>query len=291
MRTKFDSTIAKALASTVLVSSCSPDAGFLQPLSELDNSPNQEFNNAKGVSISLNMNDKMREDLKSLEPLVTEILKDSIAAKDFAANPNMYCRQHGYSLPLEEGDPILNVLVALGNQDIRKALETGNFEEYFHLCRKLNFFNEAQAIQLNSLVKSEEEQKIFEAIALEMNCESLSTRSVAIYGVVTVLIVIAIVVTITVGFANRDDASTLSNEAKDSVCNNTTNMLKINNPEHMIINMWALNHDIDSYQVISGYKRFITKQVIAHLKETNSPVLAKYSEKQISEFLKENMLV
>lgn len=105
------------------------------------------------------------------------------------------------------------------------------------------------------------------------------------------LIAIAIVVTITVGFSNRKDDSTLSNELKDSVCNNTTNVLKINNPEHMIINMWALNHDIDSYQVVSGYKRFLTKQVIAHLKETNSPVLAKYSEKQISEFLKGNMLV
>lgn len=91
--------------------------------------------------------------------------------------------------------------------------------------------------------------------------------------------------------SNREDASTLSNELKDSVCNNTTNVLKINNPEHMIINMWTLNHDIDSYQVVSGYKRFLTKQVIAHLKETNSPVLAKYSEKQISEFLKGNMLV
>ena len=146
-------------------------------------------------------------------------------------------------------------------------------------------------IQLNSLVKNEEEQKLFKAIALEINGESLSTRSVAIYGIVTVLIAIAIVVTIAVGFSNREDASTLSNELKDSVCNNTTNVLKINNPEHMIINMWALNHDIDSYQVVSGYKRFLTKQVIVHLKETNSPVLAKYSEKQISEFLKGNMLV
>ncbi len=82
MKTKFDSTIAKALASTVLVSSCSPDAGLLQPLSEHDNSPNQELNSSKGVSISLNINDKMREDLKSLEPLVTEILKDSIAAQN-----------------------------------------------------------------------------------------------------------------------------------------------------------------------------------------------------------------
>jgi hypothetical protein len=107
-------------------------------------------------------------------------------------------------------------------------------------------------IQLNSLVKNEEEQKLFKAIALEINGESLSTRSVAIYGIVTVLIAIAIVVTITVGFSNREDASTLSNELKDSVCNNTTNVLKINNPEHMIINMWALNHDIDSYQVVSG---------------------------------------
>ncbi len=75
-------------------------------------------------------------------------------------------------------------------------------------------------------------------------------------SLVTVLIVIAIVVTITVGFDNRDDASTLSNEPKDSVYNNTTNVLKINNPEHMIINMWALNHDIDSYQVVSATSVF-----------------------------------
>lgn len=160
-----------------------------------------------------------------------------------------------------------------------------------YLFNTISISPDMHFIQLNSLVKNEEEQKLFKAIALEINGESLSTRSVAIYGIVTVLIAIAIVVTITVGFSNREDASTLSNELKDSVCNNTTNVLKINNPEHMIINMWALNHDIDSYQVVSGYKRFLTKQVIVHLKETNSPVLAKYSEKQISEFLKGNMLV
>ena len=121
-----------------------------------------------------------------------------------------------------------------------------------YLFNTISISPDMHFIQLNSLVKNEEEQKLFEAIALEINGESLSTRSVAIYGIVTVLIAIAIVVTITVGFSNREDASTLSNELKDSVCNNTTNVLKINNPEHMIINMWALNHDIDSYQVVSG---------------------------------------
>lgn len=65
----------------------------------------------------------------------------------------------------------------------------------------------------------------------------------------------------------------------------------MNNPEHMIINMWALKHDVDCYQVVAGYKEFMANQVVKHLKGVNSPALAKYSEQQISEFLKGNMLV
>lgn len=109
MRTKFDSTIAKALASTVLVSSCSPDASFLQPLSEHEDSTSKELNDSKGVSISLNINDKMREDLNNLEPLVNEILNDSTAAKEFAANPNLFCTQHGYAMTLDSNDSIMKV--------------------------------------------------------------------------------------------------------------------------------------------------------------------------------------
>ena len=89
MRTKFDSTIAKALASTVLVSSCSPDASFLQPLSEHEDSTSKKLNDSKGVSISLNINDKMREDLNNLEPLVNEILNDSTAAKRICCQPKL----------------------------------------------------------------------------------------------------------------------------------------------------------------------------------------------------------
>lgn len=153
----------------------------------------------------------------------------------------------------------------------------------------LQIFNEVQAIQLNSLFRSEEDQKIFEAISYEINGESLSTRSVAMYGIVTVAIAIVIVLTITIGI--DENVSTRSNKANDLASNDTAFLLKINNPEHMIINLWALQHDIDSYQLVAGYKSFIVKQVISHLKETNSPALTKYSEKQISEFLKGNILI
>lgn len=291
MRTKFDSTIAKALASTVLVSSCSPDASFLQPLSEHEDSTSKELNDSKGVSISLNINDKMREDLNNLEPLVNEILNDSTAAKEFAANPNLFCTQHGYAMTLDSNDSIMKVLVSLGNSDIRASLEKGDFVKFFSLCQELQIFDNSQVVQLNSIFKSKEEQKIFEAIAHDINGQTVSTRSVAAYVVVTVALVLAIVITITVGIADRDDDSTLSNEERDSVNVCATNMFKMNNPEHMIINMWALKHDIDCYQVVAGYKEFMANQVVKHLKGVNSPALAKYSEQQISEFLKGNMLV
>lgn len=290
MNNKLNSAIAKTLASSVLLSSCSPDASLLQSLKEQKSVQDKELDESKGVAISLSLNEETREKLNQMEPLVGEILQDSISAKEFAESPEEFCQKRGYELMFNENDSILQMLKALGNVEIRKALEVNDFETYFSLCAKMGIFNSQQTVQLNSIFKTKEDREIFEAISRDLGLNA-KTRSVAAYIVVSVVVVIAIAITLTFGIDSIRSVKDEVHPVNDSINNGDLAILKLNNPEYMVINLWALQHDVDMYQVVSEYKNIFVDQILTQLKKQESQALTKYSENQVSEFLKINLVV
>ncbi|HJD11530.1 MAG TPA: hypothetical protein H9922_10385 [Candidatus Phocaeicola caecigallinarum] len=47
----------------------------------------------------------------------------------------------------------------------------------------------------------------------------------------------------------------------------------------------------NDYQLVSSYKNFLSNQIVSYLKNKKPEILERYSEIQLSEFLKRNMVV
>lgn len=59
-----------------------------------------------------------------------------------------------------------------------------------------------------------------------------------------------------------------------------------------IENVWNLkNKETNSYQLIAGYKAFLANKIVTYMKSNKPAIFENYSEQQITEFLKNNMLV
>lgn len=59
-----------------------------------------------------------------------------------------------------------------------------------------------------------------------------------------------------------------------------------------ISDIWALkDKQVTNYQLASNYKTFLSQQIVSYLKENKPAIFERFTETQISEFLKSNMIV
>ncbi len=107
-----------------------------------------------------------------------------------------------YNICFDKEVVFFNVIDALGNREVDDALKEKDFDKFTTACEKLNLFDEMQTVRLNSLSKNGEGQIFFESRASPIN-PNASTRSVALWVAVTVVVVIAIVVTYTAGLQSE----------------------------------------------------------------------------------------
>lgn len=298
---KTNSAIAKTLATSVLFASCTPHVDIEQMSNVGNNEPDLGLQKSKGVSISLSLSEETKQSLLKIAPLVQEIIDNPAVAQELSNNPRAFCINRGYDFILDLDEPVFKVIVALGNSDINNALKDNDFEKFMQLCAEMNLLEENQKVKLNSIFKNEEEQEIFNSIAKQLNGETIETRSVAFWLAITVAVVVAIVLSYTVGL--EEDAAPQDTSGGEQGTNNvdslTANLseksqvfLHYSNPNYSILDVWALkNKKISSYQLVSGYKKFLAEQIVSYLKENKPTLFDKFSEVQILEFIKRNMIL
>ena len=72
----------------------------------------------------------------------------------------------------------------------------------------------------------------------------------------------------------------------------TLSFLHCSDPNYSVSDVWGLkDRNVSDYQLVSGYKSFFANQLVSYLKVNKPDLFTKYSEVQISEFLKKNMIV
>ena len=311
MKTKINSLTAKSLATSMLLASCTPNADFDQIMVEQSGiNSEKDITDSKGVSISLSLNEETKQALRDIAPLVQEIIDNPKVAQELSKDPESFCKQRGYNFTIDLDDAIFKVIVALGNEEINKALKSNDFERFMQLCADMKLLETGQKVKLNVLFQNEDEQEIFNAIAYELNGETIETRSVAFWLAVSVVLVVAIILTYTVGTEESpiDDENVslqrlepgLQSEdnvlSKDqiNICTSKRmqSFLHCTDPNYSVLDVWALkNINVSDYQLVSGYKSFFVNQLVSYLKVNKPDIFTKYSEMQISEFLKKNIIV
>ncbi len=248
--------------------------------------------------------------MRDIAPLVQEIIDNPKVAQELSKDPESFCKQRGYNFTIDLDDAIFKVIVALGNEEINEALKSNDFERFMQLCADMKLLETGQKVKLNVLFQNEDEQEIFNAIAYELNGETIETRSVAFWLAVSVVLVVAIILTYTVGTEESpiDDENVslqrlepgLQSEdnvlSKDqiNICTSKRmqSFLHCTDPNYSVLDVWALkNINVSDYQLVSGYKSFFVNQLVSYLKVNKPDIFTKYSEMQISEFLKKNIIV
>ena len=299
MGLKTNSIAAKTLATSVLFASCTPKADLEQLTYEAtDNNTTDDILSSKGVSISLSLDEKTRLSLHKLAPLVQEIIENPQTAKEFSIDPVNFCQQRGYTLSLNPNDAIFKIIAALGDYDINEALKNNDFERFIQACSNLNLLDNEQKVNLNTIFRSSEEQEIFNAIAYELNGETIESRSVAMWVVVSVVVVVAIIMTYTVGMSSDSVLrSQTQHVPSDNIVHNYNNqqqsrLLRSSNPNFAVLDIWALkNKNIKDYQLLDRYKNIFIELLVAYLHKEKPHVFEKFSDSQITEFLKRNIIV
>lgn len=208
-----------------------------------------------------------------------------------------FVQRGGYSFKLDLDDAVFKLIVALGNPEINEALKNNDFEKFMNLCADMNLLKDTQTTKLKLIFQSEEEQKIFDAIATQMNGTFVETRGVAAYVIVSIVIIIAIVISIAEISAIDEPEVPLSMKSTDDA----NKMLNIQNqytssflryPNFAVLDVWALkNKEVDSFQLLLGYKNFMAEQIFAFLQKNKPEVFENFSESQVLEFLKRNLIV
>lgn len=312
MKTKTNSLVAKTLATSILFTSCAPNVDIDQIMDGTRITSEQDITDSKGVSISLTLSEETKESLRDIAPLVQEIIDNPQVAQELSKDPEAFCRQRGYKFTIDLDDAIFRVIVALGNNEINAALKNNDFERFMQLCADMKLLDEGQKVKLNTVFQNEEDQKIFNALAYELNGETIETRSVAFWLAVSVVLVVAIILTYTVGLDDEEvplaqdtDSAQQSQDIDESESDiliedtlivpsshKLQAFLHCTNPNYSVLDVWALkNRNVNDYQLVSGYKAFFVSQLISYLKVNKPDIFEKYSEIQISEFLKKNMIV
>ena len=173
-------------------------------------------------------------------------------------------------------------------------MKNNDFERFIQACTKLNLLDKEQKVNLNTIFESSEEQEIFNAIAYELNGETIESRSVAMWVVVSVVVVVAIIVTYTVGMSS-DSVSQVQaqNVPSDNIVyEQQSRLLRSPNSNFAVLDIWALkNKSIKDYQLIDRYKNIFIEQLVAYLHQEKPHVFEKFSDIQITEFLKRNIIV
>jgi len=270
LNTKATRVISGVISSSLLLSSCTNGGTYLL----LDDEPNTE-NQSTGVSISASLDEETINMLKEITPLVNDILADKEVAKEFAKDPYAFC-ENNYGFSFDLSDPVLNLLLALGDEALNETLENGDIDRFLDLCIEKGFINENQEVEIGITLNNEQDQEMQEILSLlGVKAGVVETRSVALWAVVSVVVVIAIIITYTVGAAQAQ-----------KIVENTIN------PNLSILNLYALKGDNSkSYQLVSKYKERLTNNIIKTLEKRDPDVFTKFTEQQISEFIKSNMIV
>lgn len=292
IKPKATSLIAKTLASSVLLSSCSPNTD-IELLSSVHDSA-FDTNSSKGVSLSLVLNDDMKQKLTEIEPLVQEVINNPEVAHDLAANPQDFCKSRGYEFSFDMDDAIYKLIIALGNEKINKALKDNDFSRFIQLCTDLHLMNQDQIVKFDMIFKSHEEEEIFKTLATQLNGTMVETRGVGMAVFVSIVLVVAIVITLTVGMEEDQNTQPSSDckVASDSITANNLSFLHYHNTNSVVLDMWALkDKNMNTCQLVSNYKGALAKQIVDYLKNNRPSVFEQFSEVQITEFLKSNMII
>ncbi len=126
---------AGLIGTGVMASSCT---GFYMADYQI---ANEELSDDGVAAIDIPLSRKNVQYLIFLDKLGKDVIKDANIAKEFSENPQAYFQKYGYTESVDFDENMLNLILALGDEDINKAISLGDIKQVLALMREKGLLN------------------------------------------------------------------------------------------------------------------------------------------------------
>ncbi|GAB6977250.1 hypothetical protein [Prevotella falsenii] len=168
------------LTGSILTTSCTN--GNMYALEEMESSVNEKDLNKQLHVIHIQLTKEQQIYLSKLFNLSDKIVKDRKFAKNFLANPKLYFHDIQTRAGIKMETPndlstdasLQNIVKALADDDIAKAIEQNDIKQYLSLMYEKGYLDETAKINdYYNLLSTEDKKAILESLGLDTNESAL----------------------------------------------------------------------------------------------------------------------
>ncbi|GHT61474.1 hypothetical protein FACS189451_03580 [Bacteroidia bacterium] len=275
--------VAGAVSAGVLMPSCVPAGSYDDLLYNVDHPQKDLGQNA--IPIRLNVSPNQAAYIEFLQKLSEDIIKYPVVAKQFHNNPKLFMERYGYRGDINLDDDLLRLIIALGDDDINRAIKLGDAGLFIDLCSEKGLLNNNLELYANL---RDQLNKQLSDLGLELPTVEELQAGVAFALIITVLIALAIVVNVTVTVSKTDDISGAGGKREyQQVCMQQS--ITENNP---VFYVWFMKQKGDkSFILVDEYMERQIDGIISKIKEKNPGYFEKTSEMDFRNLIKLNTVI
>lgn len=270
------------VSESIMASSCTPyftqqdeDSLYLESNTSFD---------LGGIAIPITM-DISQEDrnyIVFLQKLAIDIIANPIIAKEFSKHPDLFIARYGYNETVNLDDGMLKMTVALGDEDIYRAIKANDIKLFYNLCKKKNLSNIPQKNDIGKYSNYIKTKMIEKGVINEKDLQALPWWLIGIFVAVYYGAVAAVGLETAVYYHCWQVT-----EVYGMVQERNIDLLMEDNPT---LNIWFLKGSTDdTYYAANTFIENQIDDIIDILKEENTSVFENYNEENFRNFLKINM--
>lgn len=291
---------ANVLSASILVQSCTNDSFFSDDSADEINQKGIKSNPTKATVVMLDtvFDESTTNYTDFLLRLSNDIVNNPVIAKAFSQDPEAFIEAYGIkNMKIDLDDELLQLITALGDEDIVAAIKKNDIKEYLSLCKSKGYFDRISALECNSSLIKTLGDKINLSKASQAANDSIDTSAVAV--VVAVAVGVAAVIWVTaithIGTVNVATAATAINvvAAINTVTVTSGETAKTKEIKNMlnskVLKIWNIKNEDDKtlYLVADEYKKQLANQCVDAIKQVYPGIYEKYGEA----YLKNNILI
>lgn len=241
------------------------------------------------VAIEIPLSQQNLAYLAFLDKLGKDIIQDFRIAKEFSENPQLYFQKYGYNELVDLDENMLKLILALGDEDINKAISLGDIRQVLVLMRDKGLFNLNSYNQIELTEK--QKQELFSTLNMDQPQEDLLCGIAAVcvfYVAVAVVSVAAVAYTAAAGVTA---VAALGVYTSVSTYGNTASLQRFldDNP---VLKIWSLKGDREkTYVATNLYIEEEVNKALDAIEEINPSAFEKENTRRILEnIIKLNIL-
>jgi hypothetical protein len=277
--------VAATAATSMLLPACEPYLNNSTFMSE--NLPSRGAH-----AIELDLTKAELDYLRFIQKLSDDIVQHPMIAQAFAQNPQLFLEKYGYNESIDLDEGMLKLTLALGDQDINRAVNAGDIGLVLKLMEERGILNDLANTYSNLNIPEERAKEILISMGLDENdVKYLACTPPVFYCAVGLLLAYVIVAAAksyvavaTVAAAAVAVVTEIALEIGLLLQNNGSKFLDSNLP----LRIWALKgKQNDTYIAIDMYLEDQVDKVINLTKSYSKS----FDENKMRDFLKLNLLM